>query len=153
MNKPIRYQAAGGIVIRENGEWFLLLERPGRRELRLPKGHIEPGETREQAAVREVQEETGYAEVTILADLGSYTHTFYDYLKDREVTRTESYFLMRLDSEQAYSGPQYAHENFQCKWVKRDEAERLTTYESEREFIRRAQRALTAQPSEARPSS
>ena len=153
MNKPIRYQAAGGIVIRENGEWFLLLERPGRRELRLPKGHIEPGETREQAAVREVQEETGYAQVTILADLGSYTHTFYDYLKDREVTRTESYFLMRLDSEQAYSGPQYAHENFQCKWVKRDEAERLTTYESEREFIRRAQRALTAQPSEARPSS
>ena len=145
MNKPIRYQAAGGVVIRENGAWFLLLERPGRRELRLPKGHIEQGETREQAAVREVQEETGYAEVTILADLGSYTHTFYDYLKDREVTRTESYFLMQLDSEAAYTGPQYAHENFQCKWVKRDEAERLTTYESEREFIRRARRALAQQ--------
>lgn len=143
MNKPIRYQAAGGVVIRENGAWFLLLERPGRRELRLPKGHIEKGETREQAAVREVQEETGYAEVTILADLGSYTHTFYDYLKDREVTRTESYFLMQLDSEAAYTGPQYAHENFQRKWVKRDEAERLTTYESEREFIRRARRVLT----------
>jgi 8-oxo-dGTP pyrophosphatase MutT (NUDIX family) len=111
----------------------------------LPKGHIEQGETREQAAVREVQEETGYAEVTILADLGSYTHTFYDYLKDREVTRTESYFLMQLDSEQTYTGPQYAHENFQRKWVKRDEAERLTTYESEREFIRRARRALTQQ--------
>jgi 8-oxo-dGTP pyrophosphatase MutT (NUDIX family) len=153
MNKPIRYQAAGGIVIRENGAWVLLLERPGRRELRLPKGHIEPGETRAQAAVREVQEETGYAEVTILADLGSYTHTFYDYLKDREVTRTESYFLMQLDSEQAYTGRQYAHENFQRKWVKRDEAERLITYESEREFIRRARRALTAQPSEAKPSA
>ncbi|MBI5566239.1 MAG: NUDIX domain-containing protein [Chloroflexi bacterium] len=145
MNKPIRYQAAGGVVVRENGVWFLLLERPGRRELRLPKGHIEPGETREQAAVREVQEETGYAEVTIVADLGSYTHTFYDYLKDREVTRTESYFLMQLDSEQTYTGPQYAHENFQRKWVKRDEAERLTTYESEREFIRRARRALAQQ--------
>ena len=145
MNKPIRYQAAGGVVIRENGAWFLLLERPGRRELRLPKGHIEQGETREQAAVREVQEETGYADVTILADLGSYTHTFYDYLKDREVTRTESYFLMQLDSEQAYTGPQYAHENFHRKWVKRDEAERLTTYESEREFIRRARRALVQQ--------
>jgi 8-oxo-dGTP pyrophosphatase MutT (NUDIX family) len=153
VRKPIRYEAAGGVVIRDNGTWFLLLERPGRKELRLPKGHIEHGETREQAAVREVQEETGYAEVTILADLGSYTHTFYDYLKDREVTRTESYFLMRLESECAYAGPQYAHENFQCKWVKRDEAERLTSYESEREFIRRARRALTGQQSAAKHPS
>jgi 8-oxo-dGTP pyrophosphatase MutT (NUDIX family) len=144
VNKPIRYLAAGGVVTRDQGAWVLLLERPGRRELRLPKGHIEHSETREQAAVREVQEETGYAEVTILADLGSYTHTFYDCLRDREVTRTESYFLMRLDSEQAYSGPQYAHEGFQCKWVKREDAEHLTTYESEREFIRRAQRAQRA---------
>jgi 8-oxo-dGTP pyrophosphatase MutT (NUDIX family) len=149
VRKPIRYEAAGGVVIRDQGAWFLLLERPGHKELRLPKGHIEPGETREQAAVREVQEETGYAEVTILADLGSYTHTFYDYLKDREVTRTESFFLMRLESERAYTGPQYAHEKFQCKWVKREEVERLTAYESEREFIRRAQRTLNGQPSAA----
>ena len=153
MRKPIRYEAAGGVVIRDQGAWFLLLERPGRKELRLPKGHIERGETREQAAVREVQEETGFAEVTILADLGSYTHTFYDYLKDREVTRTESYFLMRLESERAYDGPQYAHENFQCKWVKREDAERLTTYESEREFIRRARRALNGQQSTANQPS
>ncbi len=144
MNKPIKYHAAGGVVIRDDGAWMLLLERPGRRELRLPKGHIERGETREQAAVREVQEETGYADVTILNDLGSYTHTFYDYLKDREVTRTESYFLMRLDSEREYDGPRLEHENFSRRWVKREDAERSLTYESEKEFIRRARRAINA---------
>ncbi len=142
MNKPIKYQAAGGVVIRDNGAWVLLLERPGRRELRLPKGHIEKGETREQAAVREVQEETGYADVTILNDLGSYTHTFYDFLKDREVTRTESFFLMQLDSERDYAGPHFEHENFMRRWVKREEAEHALTYESEKEFIRRARRVI-----------
>ncbi len=142
MNKPIRYHAAGGVVIRDNGAWFLLLERPGRKEMRLPKGHVEPGETIEQAAVREVQEETGYADVAIVADLGSLTHTFYNMQKDAQVTRTETYFLMRLASEREYDGPHFEHENFRRRWVKRDDAERLTTYESEREFIRRARRAL-----------
>lgn len=142
MNKPIKYHAAGGVLMRDHGAWILLLERPGRRELRLPKGHIEDGETREQAAVREVQEETGYADVSIVTDLGSYTHTFYDFLKDREVTRTESYFLMRLDSERDYEGPRAEHENFSRRWIKREEAERSLTYESEREFIRRARRAI-----------
>jgi 8-oxo-dGTP pyrophosphatase MutT (NUDIX family) len=143
MNKPVTYHAAGGVVMRENGAQILVLTRAGRNDVRLPKGHIEPGETVEQAAIREVQEETGYADVAIVADLGSLTHTFYDFLKDREVTRTESYFLMHLTSERDYKGLRLDHENFVRRWVRRDEAERLLTYDSEREFIRRARRALS----------
>ena len=143
MTRSIRYHAAGGVLIREDGAQILLLTREGRSDVRLPKGHIEPGETVEQAAVREVQEETGYADVAVVADLGSLTHTFYDFLKDRQVTRTESYFLMRLTSEREYDGPRLEHENFLRRWVKRDEAERILTYESEREFIRRARRTIS----------
>jgi 8-oxo-dGTP pyrophosphatase MutT (NUDIX family) len=142
MNSPIRYRAAGGVVMRDDGAWVLLLERPGRAELRLPKGHIEDGETREQAALREVREETRYADVHILVDLGSYTHTFYDVIRDVEVTRTESFFLMQLDSDRDYSGVRPAHENFTRRWVRREDAEQLLAYESEKEFIRRARRAL-----------
>ena len=142
MNEPIRYHAAGGVLTRENGRRLLLLEIPGRKELRLPKGHIEPGETITEAAIREVQEETGYADVEVVADLGSLTHTFYNMRKDANVTRTETYFLMRLVSERAYDGPRYEHENFKRRWVNTDDAERLLTYESEREFARRARRAL-----------
>ena len=142
MNEPIKYHAAGGVVIRENGRMLLLLEVAGRKELRLPKGHIEDGETVEQAAVREVQEETGYADVEIVDDLGSITHTFYNYRKDASITRTESYFLMRLNSEQPYNGPQYEHERFKRRWVRTDDADRLLTYESEREFARRARQAI-----------
>ena len=142
MNDPIKYQAAGGVVVRENGRKMLLLEVAGRKELRLPKGHIEVGETAEQAAVREVQEETCYADVEIISDLGSLTHTFYNLRKDANVTRTESYYLMRLKSDTPYDGPQYEHEKFRRRWVGTDDAERLLTYESEREFARRARQAI-----------
>ena len=141
MNK-ISYQAAGGVVVRARGAELLLLERPHRKELRLPKGHIEPGETIEQAAVREVQEETGYADVEITAGLGSLTHSFFSLRDDAEVTRTEYYFLMRLTSERKYQGPHYDYEKFRRRWVRAGEAERALTYESEREFARRANKAL-----------
>ena len=144
MNETIKYDAAGGVLTRENGRRLLLLEIPGRKELRLPKGHVEPGETITQAAIREVQEETGYADIEVVADLGSLTHTFYNLRKDANVTRTETYFLMRLVSERAYDGPHFEHENFKRRWVNTDDAERLLTYESEREFARRARRALVS---------
>ena len=37
-----RYAAAGGVVV--DGDRMLVLERPERNEVRLPKGHVEPGE-------------------------------------------------------------------------------------------------------------
>jgi hypothetical protein len=49
---------------------------------------------------------------------------------------------MRLNSEQSYDGPQYEHERFKRRWVRTDDADRLLTYESEREFARRARQAV-----------
>ena len=51
-------EAAGGVVGDEGGRW-LLLPRTGRWDL--PKGHLEAGESLEQCAAREVEEETGVA--------------------------------------------------------------------------------------------
>lgn len=48
--------AAGGIVVNGCGEW-LMIRRNGRWDL--PKGHVEPGESMEACAVREIAEETG----------------------------------------------------------------------------------------------
>ncbi len=64
-----QYAAAGGVVI-DDGR-MLLLDRPLRREVRLPKGHIDPGETAAQAALRETAEESGYDDLEIMSDLGS----------------------------------------------------------------------------------
>jgi 8-oxo-dGTP diphosphatase len=54
--------AAGGIVYRdgESGPEILLVHRPRYDDWSLPKGHVDAGETLQEAAVREVLEETGY---------------------------------------------------------------------------------------------
>jgi len=55
--------AAGGIVARETaaGREFLVIHRRRYGDWCLPKGKLKVGETAEQAALREVREETGYA--------------------------------------------------------------------------------------------
>ncbi|MBI2410289.1 MAG: NUDIX domain-containing protein [Candidatus Kerfeldbacteria bacterium] len=54
---------AGGIIVRTNpaGEREIyLIHRPRYNDWSLPKGHIEAGETNETAALREIEEETGF---------------------------------------------------------------------------------------------
>lgn len=75
-----RAVSAGGLVLqdRADGRWVLLIARRSATDLlqwTLPKGGIEEGETLEQAAVREVREETGiYAR--ILRELGVIDYWF-----------------------------------------------------------------------------
>ncbi len=103
MDKPLRsYQAAGGVVVDSRGQ-VLLIERTvnGVHEIRLPKGHIDPGEAPEDAARREVCEETGYCDVQIVQDLGWAAISF-ETARTR-VTRDERYYLMALGSDRRQS--------------------------------------------------
>jgi 8-oxo-dGTP pyrophosphatase MutT (NUDIX family) len=68
------------------------MDRRGRLLWSLPKGHVEPGETTEEAAVREVAEETGI-DGQILAVLG--TIDFWFVADGRRVHKTVHHFLMR----------------------------------------------------------
>lgn len=131
------YQAAGGVVFR-NSE-VLLLERPNRGEVRLPKGHVEEGERPAEAALREVREETGYVHLSIIADLGTQRVEFADPYRDRQVTRDEQYYLMRLEDEQREERDKQEHQ-FVPIWLPATDAGKLLTFQSEREFMRRALR-------------
>ncbi len=134
----LSYVAAGGVVI--DGDLVLVLLRPSRDEVRLPKGHIDPGETAEQAAVREVGEETGYVDVEIERPLGEQQIAFSTVLDDGrpvEVERVEMYFKMRLRSS-ATSPRGRAEDKFTPRWMRTDEASSALTFEGEREWLRRA---------------
>lgn len=88
--------AAGGIVIqwREDGPYMLLIaDRFGR--MTLPKGHLEEGETLEEAAIREVQEETG-VRARIVHFLGKTHYTFSD-PSGGVVEKVVHYYLMAAD--------------------------------------------------------
>jgi 8-oxo-dGTP pyrophosphatase MutT (NUDIX family) len=104
--------------------------------VRLPKGHIEPGESRRQAALREVREEAGLTDLEILADLGHQTVEF-DWRGHRYI-RDESYFLMALP---AGTSPGRPEKQFRALWLSWEEALARMTFEAEREWVRRAQAA------------
>jgi 8-oxo-dGTP pyrophosphatase MutT (NUDIX family) len=66
------HTSAGGVVARfENGRVHVaLVGEKGLNQYVLPKGHVEAGESLEQAAVREIEEEAGFTQLTLLAPLG-----------------------------------------------------------------------------------
>ncbi len=141
------YAAAGGIVVREGQ--VLLLFKHRQNEYVLPKGHIEDGETLDQTAVRETQEETGYAHVQVLTNLGT-LRARYVY-RERLTVRDETYFLMRLVDEAhmtpgAYDDAQHDLETFHQVWVPIAAAPQRLTFEPAKTFARRAAAWLQANP-------
>ena len=147
--KTKHYRAAGGVVLDTRGK-VLLIERDVMRngtllhEVRLPKGHVDEGETDEQAAMRETCEESGYGALAVLADLGE-CRTEYDH-NGKHYVRDEHYFLLRLTSPE-WQGPDVDPDSeealFSVKWARDfDEAEALLTYASEKDFAARARNAL-----------
>ncbi len=98
--KTVRETSAGGLVVtgldgpRTNLCAALIgrTDRRGRLLWSLPKGHIEQGETAEQTAMREVEEETGIRG-TVLASLGSIDYWFVT--EGRRVHKTVHHFLMK----------------------------------------------------------
>ena len=128
----VRYTAAGGVVVHDGR--VLVLRRPNRGEVRLPKGHVEPGESVQEAALRETCEESGYA-VVLKADLGAQVVEF-DY-EERHVVRSEQYFLMTL-TDSPEGSPSGGEEHFDPAWLTWDEALAALTFDAEREWVRRA---------------
>ncbi len=89
-------QVAGGLVYakRNDGYYALLLDdRFGK--VTLPKGHLEPGEILEQAAVREVYEETGVVS-RVVSPIAKVTYAFVDAHRGEEGVKDAYYFLMEM---------------------------------------------------------
>jgi 8-oxo-dGTP pyrophosphatase MutT (NUDIX family) len=127
--------SAGGLVVdTETSRAAVIgrLDRRGRLLWSLPKGHIEQGETAEQAAVREVAEETGI-DATVVAALGSIDYWFV--AEDRRVHKTVHHFLLR-----AYGGElsDADVEVTEVAWVPLPDLQQRLAYPDERRLVRRA---------------
>jgi 8-oxo-dGTP pyrophosphatase MutT (NUDIX family) len=119
-----------------DGDRVLLLFDKRAGEFRLPKGHVDPGESDEEAAVREVQEETGLADVAIVSDLGEQTVEFDG--PTSHVKRVEHFYLMRKTGDAAFPRPEKDVARFDVQWLPVDEAQRQLAFEVEREWVRRS---------------
>jgi 8-oxo-dGTP pyrophosphatase MutT (NUDIX family) len=131
--------SAGGVVVRD-GELVVIVPTrraaDGSRVLCLPKGHIDPGESPQQAAAREVREEGG-VEGELIEELGEVR---YWYRRDgRPIRKAVVFFLFR------YTGGDPADhddEVEQAQWMSLREAEEALSYAGEREMVQRARAAL-----------
>ncbi|MDA3022422.1 MAG: NUDIX hydrolase [Actinomycetota bacterium] len=91
--------SAGGLVLDLNGPvpraaLIARRDRTGRLIWLLPKGHVEPGETNEEAAIREVAEETGIT-ASILAPLG--VIDFWFRTPSQRIHKTVHHYLLQAD--------------------------------------------------------
>jgi 8-oxo-dGTP pyrophosphatase MutT (NUDIX family) len=131
--ETIHYDAAGGVVVHDGH--VLVLRRPSRGEIRLPKGHMEEEESQQETALREVTEESGYADLEIAGDLGHQVVEF-DY-KGKHVIRDEYYFVMVPASLRQIERTKH-EQQFEPQWLSWEEALAQLTFEVEREWVRRA---------------
>ena len=113
----------------------------------LPKGTPNPGETREQTAVREVGEETGL-EVKIRRPLDSIEYTFVQ--RGTRIHKTVHYYLM---DETGGDLDRHDHEFESVRWISFDEARGLLTFETERALVARAAEAIDAAEDDPAPAS
>jgi 8-oxo-dGTP diphosphatase len=120
--------AAGGMIVRRTPEAELqvvLVHRPLRADWTFPKGKVEPGETFEACAVREVLEETG-----LLCRLGPFVgHTEYRDRKDRP--KVVAYWVMEVE-EGTFAANGEVDE---IRWVDLGGASRLLSYDRDHELL------------------
>jgi len=123
-------QSAGGVARDGNNLLMIRVETlEGKEVWTFPKGHIEAGESAEQAAVREVSEETGYrCEITDKLETIRYW-----FQRDGILTqKTVVWFLMRSLGKSAEPDPE---EVLEAAWVPLEEAALRVRYKSDRKIM------------------
>jgi 8-oxo-dGTP pyrophosphatase MutT (NUDIX family) len=109
--KFILIQAGGGLVSNDKDEYLFIYRRD---KWDLPKGKLDPGETIEQCAVREVREETGLKEVELQSPLLVTWHTYDE--AGKHFLKESHWYTMRVTGSPDMK-PQAEEQITELKWI------------------------------------
>lgn len=136
--------SAGGIAVHIDGGVAYAAcigrrNRAGRLEWCLPKGHIEPGETPEEAAVREVAEETGI-DAEIIHTIGVIDYWFTG--DDRRVHKVVHHFLLEAKGGTITTENDPDHEAEVAEWIALADLSGRLAFPNERKMAQAAAQLL-----------
>jgi 8-oxo-dGTP diphosphatase len=117
-------RAAGGVVMRDG--LLAVVHRPRYDDWSLPKGKLDAGETLEQAALREVEEETGLRARLVRGLPAVHYHD------SRGRPKVVRYWLMEVESDPGFSPNDEVDE---LRWLSPAEAVELLTYDRDKEVV------------------
>jgi 8-oxo-dGTP pyrophosphatase MutT (NUDIX family) len=127
--------SAGGVVVR-GGETIVIVPArraaSGRTVLALPKGHVDPGETPQEAAVREVREEAG-VDADLVEKLGDVRYWYQR--EGRRIAKVVSFYLFDY---RAGDPADHDAEVEVAQWMPLHRAAQELSYRGEREMVQRA---------------
>ena len=137
--------SAGGVVFRAdaNDGFEVALILTHERRWQLPKGWVEPGESQEQTAVREVREEAG-VDAELVGKLDSIEYWYrstYDPGEPVRIHKFVHFYLLRYLSG---STDDHHHEVQEARFVEIGDALRMLAFPSERKVVEMARDALEA---------
>ncbi len=123
--------AAGGVVFNYNQD-ILMIFRRGKWDL--PKGKLDKGETLEQCAVREVEEETGLTNIDLGKKITTTYHIYSEYGKS--ILKEAHWYKMQITNKQKLV-PQTEEDITDIKWVKQAELKKYAsnTYQTIQEVL------------------
>lgn len=124
----VREPTAGGIVFRltpDQKDIEILLIQDSKGRWTIPKGHIEPGETAKQTAIREIGEESGLFHIQVLTWLGKIQFQ-YRRVDKLVLMSTQIYLVRALDDAETPTKEQWMKG---IKWFKFNDAIEAIEYE------------------------
>lgn len=121
--------SAGGIVFNNKGQ-VLLTKHSQNKHWGFPKGLIDPGQTSQEAALREVKEEGGVeAEIVGKVGYSKYVYTF----EGEKIFKVVTYFLMKYKSG---NPKDHDWEVEEAGWFTPDEALKQLTFSQDKDLLR-----------------
>lgn len=140
--------SSGGVAFRrtDNGlEVAIVLAKPKLR-WQLPKGIVDPGESPEVTAVREVREEAGIeADLLDLIETIEYWYRSYRNGKPVRFHKFVHFFLLQYRSGEVSD---HDHEVEEARWARIDEAVQMLAFKNEREVVKKAREMIAARGNE-----
>jgi len=143
IKEVVREPTSGGIVFRftkDKKDIEVLLIQDSKGRWTIPKGHIEPGETAKMTARREVAEETGLKNVSVLTWLGK-IHFKYRRLDKLVLMTTQIYLIQALDEHEMPMGEKWMKG---IKWFSFAEALDAIEYEDIEKLMLIAKKKIRA---------